>query len=275
MVELHTDIYFRYLRSRNPALLLAGRLARHVLRHASRVRITGEALRESLEGAGVEPQRMAYVPYRVDTDFFCPDSVDRGDARRSLDITDALLVVSLGRFVPQKGFLELVQAFGRVMPARAIRLVIAGGGPLDDELQQSINEQGLGKRIRLLPWLSRERQRDLLAAADLYVQPSLPGKGEWMPRTILEAMAMGLPVVASNLGGIADVVEDGRNGILVEPGNSDALAIALRTVSEDGAVRRRLGHEGRRDAVASYNWDDAFARYRTVLYSLDGSTTNE
>jgi glycosyltransferase involved in cell wall biosynthesis len=270
MIELHTDIYFRYLRSRNPALNAAGRLARHVLRRASRVRVTGETLGRSLNQIGVDPARMAYVPYRVDTNFFEAGLAEREDARRTLGVDEGLLVVSLGRFVAQKGFHQLVRAFARASSGdRPFQLLIAGGGPLHDELVTTIQEHGLAGQVRLLPWLSREQQRELLAAADLYVQPSLPGKGEWMPRTILEAMSTSLPVVASDIGGIGDVVQDGRNGTLLTPADEHALARAMQTLLDDDELRDTLGRQARRDAIDSYNWDAGFDQYRAVLYSLD------
>jgi glycosyltransferase involved in cell wall biosynthesis len=272
MVELHTDIYFRYLRSRNPVLNAIGRAARHVLRRATRVRVTGKTLADLLERAGVPPGRMVHVPYRVDESFFEPGLVARTEARRKLDCDDELLLVSVGRFIEQKGFLELLSAFGGVASrSPSVRLLLAGGGPMEEAYRAVISRDGLAGTVRLLPWLSRGEQRELLAAADVYLQPSLPGRGEWMPRTILEAMAMGLPVVASGLGGIPDVIQDGRNGMLVQPGDIEQLCLVLLELNRHADLRGNLGDQARRDVVAHYGWEEGFERYRDALYSLDSS----
>ena len=270
MVELHTDIYFRYLRSRNPILKAVGRAAGSVLRDATRVRVTGKRLANLLAGAGVQPARMVCVPYRVDTSFFQPGLIARTEARRRLGYDDELVVVSVGRFIEQKGFLQLLSAFSELAPtAPSVRLVIAGGGSMEEEYRAVIRRNCLAGAVRLLPWISREEQRELLTAGDVYVQPSLAGKGEWMPRTLLEAMAMGLPVAASNVGGIADVVQDGRNGMLLPPGDTDRLRLTLLELSRHADLRALLGGQARRDVAALYSWKEGFQRYRDALYSLD------
>jgi glycosyltransferase involved in cell wall biosynthesis len=116
-------------------------------------------------------------------------------------------------------------------------------------------------------WVSREEQRLLLAAADVYVQASLPGLGEWMPRTILEAMAMGLPVVASTVGGIEDVVT-ARHGALVPGGDRVALAEALANLVGDRERRVALGLNARAVAVRHYGWQDGFELYRKALHGM-------
>jgi glycosyltransferase involved in cell wall biosynthesis len=143
---------------------------------------------------------------------------------------------------------------------------------MEEAYRAVIGRDGLAGAVRLLPWLSRWEQRELLAAADVYLQPSLPGRGEWMPRTILEAMAMRLPVVASSVGGISDVIQHGRNGMLVPPGDIEQLHLALVELSRHADLRDRLGSEARQDVTAHYGWKEGFERYRDALYSLDSSS---
>lgn len=273
LVELHGDVYFRYLRSRNPALRAVGELARRVLRHATRVRVTGPSLGRALEGAGVDPARMVHVPYRVKTEFFDPSRVDRAAARERLGLAEAVVVVSVGRFVKQKGYRELIEAFATVLREEpAACLVLAGGGPLEPEYHAVVERLGIGESVRLLGWVSREEERDLLAAADVYTQPSVAGEGEWMPRAILEAMSMGLPIVASSVGGMADVLRHDENGLLFPSGGEELPACLLALVPDAGR-RRALGAEARRDAVTSYEWSQSFDLYRAALYSMDGPVT--
>lgn len=273
LVELHGDVYFRYLRSRNPALRAVGELARRVLRRATRVRVTGPSLGRALEAAGVDPARMVHVPYRVKTQFFDPSLVDPATARERLGLADGIVVASLGRFVKQKGYRELIGAFAAVLREEpSARLVLAGGGPLEPEYRAEVARLGIGASVSILDWVTREGQRDLLAAADVYTQPSVAGEGEWMPRTILEAMAMGLPIVASSVGGIADVVRHGETGLLVSSPEQELPAGLLALVADAGR-RRALGEEARRDAVTLFEWDRSFDRYRDALYSMDEPVT--
>jgi glycosyltransferase involved in cell wall biosynthesis len=273
LVELHGDVYFRYLRSRNPAQRLLGQVALRVLRRADRVRATGPSLARALEEAGVDPARIVHVPYRVRTEFFDPARVDRSAARERFGFGDAFVVVSVGRFVKQKGYGDLVHAFAGVVREHPDSLlVLAGGGPLGAAYRRTIAELELDDSVRLQGWISREEQRELLGAADVYTQPSVAGEGEWMPRAVLEAMAMELPVVASRVGGMGDVVRDTANGLLVTPSQRTELRDALLGLAADAQRRRALGARARGDAEEFYDWDAGFDRYRAALYSMDSST---
>jgi glycosyltransferase involved in cell wall biosynthesis len=269
LLEVHSDLYFHLAASANPYRSALGRLAFGALRRATSVRVGSRNLKPLLERAGVDPSRVAYVPYRVDLELFDPEAQAGGNTRERLELGNGPLVVTVGRFVPQKGYLELIDAFAEVhrrLPQA--RLVIAGGGPLEASYRERIGRRSLEDAVRLLPWVSRTEQVELLAAADVYTQPSVPGKGEWMPRTILEAMAMRLPVVASDTAGIPDVVHDGENGLLVRPGDGTRLADALVELGSSAELRERLGARARRDAETSYGWDDCFRRYRALVYSM-------
>jgi glycosyltransferase involved in cell wall biosynthesis len=269
LLELHTDVYFRMASSRRPLERLAGRTAFTALRSATRVRVGSRNLAPLLEAAGVRADRVVYVPYRTDLTLFDPTRADRASLRHELGLGDGVVVASVGRFVEQKGYGPLIDAFAAVAAqASNARLVLAGGGPLRAEYEDSIRRHGLDGAVCLLDWISREDQVRLLRASDIYVQPSIPGHGEWMPRTILEAMAMRLPVVASDMAGISDVVVDGRTGMLVPPGDRAVLATVLASLASDAPARASMGAEGRREVESLYEWGTAFERYRQAISSL-------
>jgi 1,4-alpha-glucan branching enzyme len=150
----------------------------------------------------------------------------------------------------------------------AARLLLAGGGPLEGAYREAIERHRLGDAVELRRWVSRDEQRRLLLSSDIYVQPSVPGWGEWMPRTILEAMAAGVAVIATRTGGIADVVAHEETGLLVEPGDGAALLEALERLARAPEVRTSMGAAGRRRAEESYDWDTNLALYRGVVASL-------
>jgi phosphatidylinositol alpha-1,6-mannosyltransferase len=256
-------------RSHRPDERLGARLAFRALCGATRVRVGSRNLAPLLEDVGVAPERIVYVPYRVDLSLFDPAANDPRAARAQLQLDDGPVFVSVGRFVPQKGYGPLLEAFASVVERHpGARLVLAGGGPLRAEYEGAIARLGLGDSVVLRDWISRDEQVRLLAAADAYLQPSVPGHGEWMPRTILEAMAMGVAVVASDMAGIPDVVAHRRTGILVAPGDREQLSAALLELAGDPAIRAALGAAARADAESLFEWNTAFARYRELIDSL-------
>jgi glycosyltransferase involved in cell wall biosynthesis len=159
-------------------------------------------------------------------------------------------VVSIGRLALPKDFGTLLRAVA-LLPPGTVRLTLLGDGPLRPSLER------LAAELRLEDVVFAgevEDVRPYLAAADVFV---LSSTSEGMPISVLEAMAAGRPIVASNVGGIPEAVVDGATGFLVPAARPDQLADALRQLLEDGDLRRRLGEEGRRRAVELFslaNW---------------------
>jgi glycosyltransferase involved in cell wall biosynthesis len=181
----------------------------------------------------VPADRIAVVPDGVDR----VDLPDRVAARRELDLPDGPIVGAVGALVPHKGHIHLVRA----MAGLDALLVIAGEGPERPRLE--------GPRVRLP---GRVHAPTLLAAIDVLVHPSV---GEGMGQVVVEAMLAGVPVVCTSAGGLPEVVEAGRTGLVVPPGDDRALAAAIRQVLADpeGArIRAEAGREAaRRFSVAA------------------------
>jgi glycosyltransferase involved in cell wall biosynthesis len=154
--------------------------------------------------------------------------------------------VGLGRLVPIKGFDLLVRALPAVA-ARipSARVLLVGDGAERRHLEAIAAALGVTERLRLTGELMDVTTP--LAAADVLAVPS---RNEGMGRVIVEGMAIGIPVVATAVGGIPDVVTDGECGRLVEPNDIDALAAALIELGRDDALRRKLGEAGERRAEA-------------------------
>ena len=149
------------------------------------------------------------------------------------------------RLAPVKGIATLIDAMSLVIrdhPALAstIFLEIAGTGPEESALREQISDRGLEKQVRLHGW--RENVRHLMQRWDIYVQPSV---AEGFGIAVLEAMGVGLPVIASRTGGLPELVEEGTTGILTEPGDAQGLADAIASLAADEEMRRRLGAAGR------------------------------
>jgi len=148
------------------------------------------------------------------------------------------VVLFLGRVSERKGIVELVDA-AKIIRERIpdIKIWFAGSGDLDI-VRARANEIDIMGNIEFLGWVGGEQKRRAFQEASVY---ALPSYAEGLPMGILEAMANGLPIVASRVGGIPDIVEDGVNGILVEPRDPNGLATALYRVLQDEELARRMG----------------------------------
>jgi glycosyltransferase involved in cell wall biosynthesis len=155
-----------------------------------------------------------------------------------------MVILAVGRLVPQKGFEHLIAAFWRLsdeMPD--VRLRIAGSGSLRDELTKAASRSGVSDRIDFMGTISREQVAREMSRAGVLAVPSViaaDGDRDGIPNVILEAGAHGLPVVASGISGIPEAVVDGETGLLVEPHDEAALATALRRILTDRALAGRL-----------------------------------
>jgi glycosyltransferase involved in cell wall biosynthesis len=154
------------------------------------------------------------------------------------------LVLTLARLTEQKGHPTLLRAAAELPEAV---FAFAGDGPLRPELEREAARLGVEDRVRFLG--HREDVPDLLAASDVFALPSLY---EGSSLALLEAMAAGRAVVSSSIGGTAELIEDGANGLLVPPGDVGALSSAIRRLLRDDGLRARLGAEGRDRVEASF-----------------------
>lgn len=192
------------------------------------------------------------------------NAVDVGAAPSRTRGDDApVQVVSVGRLAAPKDFATLVAAVARLPEGRA-HLRVFGDGPFRSELEAQKQALGLDAAVEFAGEVPDVRPH--LEDADVFVLSSL---SEGMPVSILEAMAAGLPVVASALPGLEEVVVDGETGLLVAPGDAAALAAGLGRLVDDPALRRSLGTAGRARAEEHFSlpaWRDAhFSLYRSLL----------
>lgn len=149
----------------------------------------------------------------------------------------AFLVVCVANFRPEKNHALLIEAAARVIPARADAMfLLAGDGPLREQIARDIERRGMGGDVRVVGRVPHARR--LIAGADLVVLSSLH---EALPVVVMEALAAGVPVVSTDVGGIREVVRSGWNGILTEPGSSADLARGILDAMEPATHRRLRG----------------------------------
>jgi glycosyltransferase involved in cell wall biosynthesis len=234
----------RFLRAtRNAAV----RSARHVF-------CPSAYLRDVALGWGLEPGRSSVLPNPAPDP---PQLPDRAALREELALEGNVLVFA-GRLGPQKDVGTLLEALVHVP---AVTLAVAGDGPERAPLERRADDLGLDGRVRFLGSVPRDAVLRLFGAADASV---LPSAWENFPHTVVEALAMGCPVIATAVGGVPEVVVDGENGLLVPAGDVQALAGAIaRFFSEDG-LHQRLAEAAAR-SVVGYSEEAVFATIEAEL----------
>ena len=237
----------------------ASRLARYTLGHADRVLFNSQYTMSQAREKGYFPCNGQVVYQGYDDRLFGPPKSDHDALRASLNVpTGAPLLVALGRMIEVKGLQILVAAADRILANRAnTHLVIAGDGPMRPQIQGLVESTQSRDRIHLPGALVRADVARLLAGADLFVNPGIVdsgGRAEGLGITTIEAMASGLACVGSAVGGIPETIVDGVTGLLVPPGDPEALAAAVSKLLDDTETRHRMSDAARIVARERFTW---------------------
>src|SRR5215216_2167108 len=254
--SLHHTLAVSDLRS---ALLktLGGPIERWGEHWAEAVLVITPRLHRLLVSDGVDENRLHPIPPGVNPSLFeGPFEDPFADIRRPR-------VLFVGRLAPQKGVGTLVEAAGLLKDPSA-QVLLVGDGPERPKLEREAKRIGVGDRVRFLGFFAHDRLPAVLAHADLLVLPSLY---EELGTVLLEAMQAALPIVASRTGGIPDVIEDGVNGMLVLPGEPEALARAIDRFLADQDLARRLS-EGAQEGGKDYDWEVLAERVLAVYQGV-------
>jgi glycosyltransferase involved in cell wall biosynthesis len=180
-------------------------------------------------------------------------------------------LLALGRLVPKKGFAVLLTAC-RDLAAQGVevRLTLAGDGPERGKIRELIDREGLAHRVSLPGAVPHREVARLMAAADLLVMPSLiapSGDRDGIPNVILEALLCEVPVVASAVSGIPEVIQDGDTGWLTTPGDPEALARAVAAALADPQEARRRAERGRALVAREFDSERNYARLKARFES--------
>jgi phosphatidylinositol alpha-1,6-mannosyltransferase len=223
------------------------------------------------------------IPPGVDCDLFNPKSFP--NAKAEWGLKDRKIILFVGRLARRKGVAEFVQNCIPEIIAEVpeAMLLIVGGNPKDSlahrddvegEIEARVRDVNLSSHVRQLGWMADEKLKEIYKAADLLVMPALSMKGdvEGFGIVILEAAAAGIPTVATRVGGIPDAVEEGKSGILVEPGDYAGMTEAIVSLLRDDPARNALGRYAQKRAFGSYSWKVIIAKHEEILYDLTCSS---
>ncbi len=217
----------------------------------------------------VAPEKIAQIYNGVDQAHFFPK---QGLASKilpcHLSTEDVLIIGTVGRLAAVKDQLSLVSAFCKLVNRnpeyrKKLRLVIVGDGPSRRDIESLITDS----KLEDLSWLAGDRSdiSELLRAMDIFVLPSL---GEGISNTILEAMATGLPIIATDVGGNSELVDPDVNGFLVRTGDSDQLADSIEVLVQNTEKRQSFGVASRQKIAEKFNWERTVESYMEVYDQL-------
>lgn len=219
---------------------------------------------------GIDPSRVVYIPNGIDAANYAVAPAKKSVRALLGDFAppDAMVIGTVGRLDPVKDQEGLVSAFKMLCESlplgrERLRLAIAGEGPQRAGLEAQIAHFGLENQVRLLG--NRTDVPRLLAEFDVFVLSSI---AEGMPGVLLEAMAAGLPVVATDVGGVSEVVSRGQTGLLVPARDIRALSNALSSYVSDDALRQQHGRAGRHRVEAGFSLDGMLSAYTAVYDEL-------
>lgn len=238
------------------------RVMSRIVKHARGVTVMNEDMRSRVVRLGAESERVHVMPMGADLSGIRP-AVHHGNR--------AVRLLFVGRLVPKKGLAVLLNALHRVPESVAWRLTVVGSGPLREELEGAAADLP----VEFVGAMSKKQLRDAYADADVIITPSVPaesGDQDGLPVAMLEAMCAGLPVIASDLPGINEVVVDQQNGILVQPGDSAALASAITRLAEDPELRSAFGSAAR-DVAAEHSTQTVGRAYYRLLRAVATGVT--
>lgn len=222
---------------------------------------SGEDYQSVLDYGLVPAEKARRLGNGIDLDRFDPAALRGGEAatqlRRELfGAGEYFMLLCVASMIERKGHVHLIRAVRRLRDSLpGLRVLLVGLGPLLETLRETVRSAGLDGIVQFAGY--RDDVVQLMAAADVYVLPSL---SEGMPRSIIEAMAMDCPVIASDIRGSRELVTNRQTGILFPPGDDATLADAIGQLAGDPDLKRRLGQAGRERALAEYDERQVFAR---------------
>jgi len=212
-------------------------LIRRVFSSASRVIVLSNGWRDWVESICPDARTMV---------LHNPVALPRRTSYESRDVSTLLFLGRIGR---RKGILDLIEAVARLRARFPDIMLLVGGDGDPAKAEQLAETRGIARNVEFLGWVSGEAKQGLLAKATIYV---LPSYAEGLPMSVLEAMAAGLPIVATPVGGVPEAVTDGTEGFLVHPGSVAELENRLEQLLDDPLLRAQMGQAARRKAEALF-----------------------
>jgi PEP-CTERM/exosortase A-associated glycosyltransferase len=250
---------------------LTQRLETFVARHVNAVTTISEGLREDLEIRGIPAHKITVIPNAVDIDLFPFQSARDPAIARRLDLGSETVLGYVGSFYAYEGLDYLIRAVAKLRQEQVdISLVLVGGGPQEDALRTLSSSLGISDGVTFTGRVPHNAVAKYYSVLDLLIYPRISSRLTELvtPLKPLEAMAQGKLVIASNVGGHRELIEDGRTGRLFEPGNIDAIVSAIREILANRDGWSKQAERARRFVADERTWPRSVGKYEQVYEEL-------
>ena len=243
--------------------LFKGTISKIVLKHAAAALASTQDMATTL--AGTYQRDITVVPNGIDIEQFSEAATLRQGMRSKLGIKETeMVLVFVGRLLTSKGLVYLLKSMPIILQnASNVKLVMVGDGADRPQLEQLTRELNLQNNVIFTGMVPNEAVPGYLAAADIFVFPSL---SEGFGIVVVEAMASGLPLVSTNVHGLPEIIENGQNGLLVEPKSPEQIAEKVLILAESDDLRMAMS-ENNRAKARYYSWDNVVSMVEEVLKS--------
>ncbi len=235
-----------------------------LVNNSSKTITNSSATRDSCLEVGLNGEKFEVIPFGVNTNFFKPLNILKNDKY--------FQILSVGYLIERKGHEYLIKAIKKVLKKHDdVRLKIVGSGPLKSKLINLINELKLKSKVEIVDNIPDEKLLFLYNSSDLFVLPSIvdsQGNTEGLGVVLLEAMACGLPVIGSDVGGISDIIKNGENGILVSQKNIVNLTTEINKMIENEFLLKKYSFKGYEMIYRSFNWNKISENYLKIMINL-------
>ena len=256
-MELHEVQYFTILKGKGLKNKILSKIIRYSLENATIIRALNEKMRDLIVDSGVKNQNIEVVYNRVDTSLF-------NYPKKDFNLHKPVHLISVGNFIPSKGHIIALESVLKLQKeGYDIKITLIGGGPLYQKYQEYALEKGIN--LELVERIPQTQIVERMKHADIYIHPSL---SEGMPRAVLEAMAMGMPIVCTNAGTTEGTIINNFNGLIVQTNNVDLFKDALKKIIDDKLLRERLSKQALSDIYSKYEWNLCFDKYRDMLEKM-------
>jgi teichuronic acid biosynthesis glycosyltransferase TuaC len=237
-------------------------IGKSVLRHADRITTVSKETKKYVLRLGADKTKTSVIYNGVDTDLFRP--ANKNQSRKKLGLpNNRKIVLSVRRLVYKNGLDTLIESVPKVAQKHPdVLFVVAGKGPSRKLIEDRIKELGISQNIKLAGFVPDEQLPLYYDAADIFMLPSASGEG--LPLVLLEAMACGVPVIATKVGGTPEIVNHMKNGVLVPPIDTEAMAEATSKLLSEEKLRTTIGEEARRNVENRFTWTENVRQLQEV-----------
>jgi len=246
-------------------------LETYALRRVDAVTTICDGLRREIVARGIPADKVTIVPNAVDAERFAREPDRDAALAADLRLVPGPVVGFIGSFYRYEGLALLLAAIRRIAASfPGLRVLLVGGGPEKDALVAQAAQLGVQEHVVFTDRVPNERIQDYYALADLMIYPRLSTRLTELvtPLKPIEAMALGRPLAASDVGGHRELIRNGVDGVLFPAGDADALAAVVTELLRDAARRQSFAAEGRRRALNDMRWDHSVSAYTAVYERL-------